>query len=635
LWPEDERTGVIALLLVAGVLLLAASSLGAASLGLSSVVGFGLAAYLFVWAEVVGLTEVLSPLRDVGVAGYLLGEAAVLAVVLVIWWRVGRPVPSVARFGMGRAARSHPVLLAVGIVVGSALLYETVLGLSTPATNIDELWYHLSRAAGWLGHGGVFQIPAGNAAENQYPPDAEIGVLFGFAFLHRDMFATLPQLAAQVSLVLAIFGIARKLGFSRPAALFPALIAPTLSDIALESTTALNDIVVASFALAATYFMLGAKSRTELTLGGLAVGLALGTKYTAFFVLPFLGLLALATLSRRQLVELVASAAVGFTAFGSYGYIENLAHSGTPLGGAAQEIGSAPAHISARGTISTMARNAYRFIDLPGYRVKTRWLEPVASVGRDVFRLLHIPTAPPEASTGGSPFSFQINVGSNPGSSWYGPLGILLIVPISLVFAVLWVFRRTSRTSGILAICLPIYLLSTALAYRYTSQGRFFITPVALTLPLAAVLYRSRLLAGLIASIGALTLLFALAYNTEKPTGLRGTTPIWQLSRADAQSLVFGSDVRRLITRLEGAVPAHQDLGVEAGQIYFGYALYGPTLHRQLVPVSGPNILSQAASHQLKAIYVGPTVELPPPAEGWLAEHFGNAGTLLIKNGSR
>lgn len=622
----------VALLLFGGACLLATALLAAAALQLRSVVTFAIATYVLAWTEVVGLTEALSLFRGVGSAGYLGGEALVLIAVVALWFRFGRPWPHLPRFTLTDAA-SHRLLAVLGAIVAAAFVYEAVVGISTPGTDIDELWYHLARAAAWLHHGGLFQIPGGNAAENDYPPNAEIGVLYGFAFLHRDTLSALPQLLAEASLVLVIFGIARRIGASVADALFAGILMLTLSDVALEAMTALSDIVVASLVAAAAYFMLGWRNRGELALAALAAGLALGTKYTAFFAVPFLVLLALATIPPRRLPALAVYAILGFGLFGAYGYAENLSHAHSLLGGGAQEIGTAPAWVTARGTISTMARNAYRFVDLSGYRIHTSWLDPIASAGKDVFRVLHIPTDPPEASTGGSPFLYDVNVTSAPGISWYGPLGILLVIPLSIVFAVRWVLRRVSRVEGILAFSLPLYLLVTALAYRYTSQGRFFITPIAVTLPLAAVLYRRRLLAGVIGAVAAMTLLFALAYDAEKPTGLAGTTAIWHLDRPAAQSLVFGSGVADLIRAVD-RLPAAEDLGVDARQVYFGYALYGPTLRRALVPVDGHDPAGDAARLELRAVYVGS--ELPAAAaRGWIVERFASAGTLLVRRSAK
>jgi Dolichyl-phosphate-mannose-protein mannosyltransferase len=620
----------IVLLFAGGFLVVGSASLAAAALRLPSSLSLVLAAYLIAWAEVVAVTELLSLFRGVSAGGYLGVEALVFAVAVVIWVRVGRPRPPIPRLQLGLAVRAHPVLTGLAIVCALAVAYEVVVAVTTPPTTIDELWYHLARAAAWVRHGGLYRIPGGNAAENDYPPNAEIGALYGFAFLHRDTFAAVPQLTAQLAVAVSIAGIARRLGSSRAAAVFSGLLFLTLSAVAVNAMTALNDIVVAAFVAAAAYFVLGRDGRTGLALGGLALGLALGTKYTAFFVQPALLLLAVVVLRPRRLTMLAAWTVLGFAAVGAYGYAENLAHSRTPLGAGAQEIGSATAVVTARGTVSTMARNLYRFGDLPGYRIKTRWLHPLQTLGKDAFRILHVPTAPPEASTGGSPFSFEINVGSNTGNAWFGPLGWVLLVPLSIAFGVAWALRKVGRRRGALALSLPIYFLVTALVYRYTSQGRFFITPIALTLPLAAVLYERRRLSSAIAAIAALTLLFALAYDTAKPTGLGGTTSIWRLSRADAETLNLGpqaADVIRAVDRL----PEDEDIGFQAQQLYVGYALYGPHLRRSLVALSPGDPLGDARRRGLRAVYLGPEEAVPAQTLDWTATRYGAAGTLLIR----
>ena len=597
-------------------------------LGLDSSVSFCLAVYLFAWAEVVALTEALSLFHAVSIAGYLVGELVLFAIAATLWARDGRPPPPRPRFALIAVVRAHPAVAALACVVGLAIVYEAVVGLSTPPTTLDELWYHLSRAAAWLGHGGLYRIPGGNAAENDYPPNAEIGVLYGFVFLHRETVAAIPQLVAQGAIVLAIFGLARRLGSSRAAALFAGLLFVTLSGVAVDAMTALNDIVVGSFVGAAAYFVLRPSERAALALGGLAVGLALGTKYTAFFALPVLLLLVVAVLPPRRLAILATWTTLGFAAVGSYGYVENVVSSHAVLGAGAREIGTSTASVTARGTISTMARNLYRFADLPGYRIKTAWLGPFERFGRDAFRALHIPTSPPEASTGGSPFSFEINVGSNTGTAWYGPLGWLLIIPLALVFGASWAFRRVGRVHGILALSLPLYLLVTAIVYRYTSNGRFFITPIVLTLPLAAAVYRYRPLASAVAVIASVTLLFALAYDADKPTGLGSSSSIWALSRAEAESIPLGPDAVDAI-RVIDRLPSREHIGFDAPELYFGYVLYGPTLRRKLIPLSGRSPLTDAMHLGLRVVYLGPGIPVPAHGQGWKVAPFGSAGTLL------
>lgn len=144
------------------------------------------------------------------------------------------------------------------------------------------------------------------------------------------------------------------------------------------------------------------------------------------------------------------------------------------------------------------------------------------------------------------------------------------------------------------------------------------------------MLYKRRWLSSAVAAIAALTLLFALAYDTAKPTGLGGTTSIWQLSRAEAETLNLGpqaADVIRAVDRL----PEDETLGFRAQQLYFGYALYGPHLRRSLVALSLGDPLGDARRRGLRAVYLGPEVTVPAQTPGCTATRYGAAGTLLVR----
>src|SRR5205823_4316867 len=77
----------------------------------------------------------------------------------------------------------------------------------------------------------------------------------------------------------AVYGAARRLGFEPRAAACSSLLLATFSLVAFESTTSQNDLVAASFPIAAACLLLG-NGRFEPALAGLAVGLGLGAKLT-------------------------------------------------------------------------------------------------------------------------------------------------------------------------------------------------------------------------------------------------------------------------------------------------------------------------------------------------------------------
>ena len=106
------------------------------------------------------------------------------------------------------------------------------------------------------------------------------------------------------------------------------LLVATFSVVALESSTAQNDLVAASFPAVAACLLLG-PSRLEPVLGGVAAGLGLGVKLTTALVVPFLAWLALAR-GRMAFAAAAAGGVAGFVAIGMWGYVLNAVESGRP-----------------------------------------------------------------------------------------------------------------------------------------------------------------------------------------------------------------------------------------------------------------------------------------------------------------
>jgi len=619
--------GAAALFVLASTALALTGALAAASLRLRSPVSFVLAVYVLAGAEIVAMTLVLSAADAVGAAGYTIFQAVLLAGTAVAWHLRGRPRPPIPRIEVVAGARRNPIVAVLAVAVAVALVYELFIAVATPPNNGDSLTYHLTRAAAWLRHGGLYRIPHGQPEENDFPPNAEIQILYTFAFLHRDTVAALTQWFAQAALIVGIFGCARRLGFPRASSLFAALLVPSLSLVALESMTTQNDLVVAAYVVAAAYFVTGNRTN-ELALFGVALGLALGTKPTAFIAIPFLALLALVSLPRRRLMMVAAAALIGFAVLGSYGYVRNTAATGHPTGARVGQPGAniAP-HLTAGGTVSTVMRDVYHFIDLSGLDVSYRKLLPITGAARRAFRVLHIPTNPPEST--GYPFAFTINQRANEDLSFFGPLGFLVVLPLTFVFALRWALRRTEAARGAYALALPIYLLGVALASKYGAQARWFVTGVVLTLPLAAAVYSRRVLAAAAAAIGAAFMVLALAHDDTKPTGLRGTTPIWKLSRPVAQAVQAPAEYEVLVDRM-ARIPSDATIGVVDDEHDPDYVLYGPKLERTLVWLPLDDPLGRA-SCGLRWIYVGRLSRVPPHPAGWRSERIDDAGTLLTR----
>jgi Glycosyltransferase family 87 len=607
--------------LPAFALLAGTAFLAAASLRLRGLAATLLAAYLVAAAEVAGLTLALSPFHAVDAAGYLAGEAVAGAAVLAAWLRLGRPLPRRPALDRRLLAR-HPLLLVLGAVVGSTVLFELFLALVAPPNNWDSMTYHLARAAAWYQHGSIGYLPGANTERlNIFPPNAEIATLYTLALAHGDRLAALPQYLAGLACLVACYALARRVGFTRSSSLFAALLLGSLSQVVLQATTTQNDLLVASFVAAAAVFVLEG-SRRGLALAGLAVGLAVGTKTTALFALPLLALLALGTLRRRRAAELVAFSAAGTLCFGSFAYVENMIHRHSLLG-AGSEQGAFRPDLTIAGVAGRFGDILARFLDLSGFRpilgstagllalavvlvagppalwaVERRFGRPPRGDSEPPVRLLLglVPVAVIvvgvlEKVVG---IDVGINLRANEDFAFFGALGAALILPVAVFTVVAFVRRRADFRRLALAAAIPLFALELAAAYEYNDWiGRFMLVPVALSVPLLAAVYPARKLAAASVVLAATGCFAAVGFNELKPIGLHGTTPVWSMSRVGVETL-SRPRMRPIIDLVQGRVPQRVRLGLVAGQDDWSYPFYGSSLERRVVYLKGAGALSSA-----------------------------------------
>ena len=189
-----------------------------------------------------------------------------------------------------------------------------------------------------------------------------------------DRYVALVQGAAYVALVLGVIGVARALRLGRSEALVAGLLVATLPVIALQASTAQNDLVVASFVVAAVVFLLDRYSGAAPWLAGAAIALALGTKVTALIAIPVLLVVAFVVWPERKGARL-ASVLLG-SAAGSYWYVVNWRHSGSWDGG----FPYTDVDRSVAPTVARALRSAIQLIELPGGVGRDRWLFAVTAL---------------------------------------------------------------------------------------------------------------------------------------------------------------------------------------------------------------------------------------------------------------
>ena len=543
-----------ALALAAGGVLLAAGSLRvAAQLAPRSTASFLLGAYVVAWAELVAVLWALSLFGWVTRWALLAGLAAVCVAILVDrrGWKdvVGRLRDGASAL---RRALEDPLCAVLGVAVIVAFGYAVALGLATPQNDFDTVFDHLWRAALWRENQAV-GYPDCDCAPyvNAYPPHGEMGVLATMVLAGSDRFAALVQAAAFVALAVGVVGVARGLRLPRREALLGALLVATLPVIALQASTAQNDLVVASFLVAAAAFLLDAGRGAPWLAGG-ATALAIGTKVSAVFGLPVLAVIALAAAPGRR-GQRLAGVLVG-GAVGAYWYVVNWAEGGSWDAGFPYEAVD-------RGVVDTVARalrSGIQLIELPGAGGRDRWLylvaaailfvglvvayrrrSPAAAVGSAAAAALLavLPVLTPDVRRYADQANLElwravgredlaVDVGrditrSASNVTWYGPLGALLIVA-GIVLAVIAARRGIVPWLGALLALAPVYWLvamSAALFYQ-DAAGRFLMAPVALAGSMWGIVGRRRAIAWGLTGIAVTALALAVLNDTKRPSGL-------------------------------------------------------------------------------------------------------------------
>lgn len=616
--------------------LCAIGGLFACSLRLDSVVDFILGTYVLSWTWLVGAVLVLSPAHLV-TRGWLAGSLVLgLFVALGVWLALGKPAlpPLAPLYRSLTEALQPPVVKVLAIGVAAGTCYSAALAFFTPVNEGDALAYHLARAAFWAQHHGLSYVA--NASDLRIdvdPPNAEIGSLATMLMAGVDRYVALPQFLAYGALVLCVGALSRRLGFDPPAAAFGALLFATLPVVALQASGALNDLLVASF-LAVTALFTVERTGKSLVLASLALALAIGTKFTAILALPVLTAWVLAHRPGRSLLALAAAAALGF-ALGCSWIVLNLVKTGHAEGGLA-ESGAQRAGISAAGVTASAMRYGLSLFDFSGAawpstvaflavglalvglalaRVRTDVAQARIFLGASLFAasVLLIPLV---AKIGeriavrawdliGQPNRMALahqwgtNFEADAAKSWYGPLGVVLILGVPLAIALNR--RRWALSRAVLVASLaPLIVVATLVVTLSWDpfRGRFVIFGVALAASTWGLALRSATVRVAVAAVAIASLFLALANDLGKPSGLMSwrtshdprsvaTSPVWGAERATVQMWLRPGTAEGEVVRFAARMipeDAHVALALEPND--FVYPYFGARLARHVVFVA-------------------------------------------------
>jgi hypothetical protein len=383
------------------------------------------------------LTEIL------GAAGWLRPAplaVAWLATLAAIALRLRRrKLPKVPRLGALEWALTGVCGVIVAIVAATALL--------SPPNSADAMAYHLPRVVYWAQSGSVAFFPTPYFNQVMLMPAAEYLMLHTYLLTGGDRFVNLLACAAFAGCIVAVSAIAREMGLSLRGQAVAALLCATLPNAILQASGAKNDMLLAFWVACAIYFTL----RRDALWLGIAVGLAVATKATAYLFLPPL-LLAAGVRRRREFAWIAA----GVLVLSGPQFVRNTRLSGSPMGYDSAQGNGVFRWRNERLGWRPLVSNALRHTSEQLGARSEQWNEGVYRAATAAHRVLGLDPNDPDTTWPGSRFQPPRNANheANANQRWH-----LLLIAGAAVWAMVrrdrrWILYAAGLTAAFLLFCL-------------------------------------------------------------------------------------------------------------------------------------------------------------------------------------
>ena len=326
-----------------------------------------------------------------------------------------------------------------------------------------------------------------------YPVDANLVMLWLMLFSKNPNLSGFVQWISAIAGAVAVFGLGRTLGWGRAPSAFTSFAWLSLPEILLQSTTVQLDLMVAVLVTISVYlFVLGLdiKSNPEMLLSGIALGLSLGVKQIAFFALPGYVIFIILFIFNKQsaykkwIVRWLLAFSISAFFLGSFIYFQNAINYQNPFGEkntVSEQINESALIAFKANFLYNTIRYAYQSIDFTG--IPPFLIDDLIELKTQVFKsILTLIGIDIQTSNGlKNPkyhFFFDTIPSIHEDTSWYGILGFLLILPISILQFIKGYKQKDPLRIGLFLISVIYSILIIIMRPGSTpNQGRYFLLP--------------------------------------------------------------------------------------------------------------------------------------------------------------
>jgi hypothetical protein len=505
-------------------------------------------------------------------------------------------------------------LLGTLAIIG---ITNLLLVLFTVPNEWDSMTGHLNRVVRYIQRGTMEHFGGTNWNMDTYPKSVSTIQIYSYLITggQENAFKIIHHSSYWITLV-AIFGIAQRIGRNLSASFFCALAYSLFLDFLMQAVTTETDIVLTAYLSCLLYFLYTfhvTGRHLYLYLAGLVFGIALGHKVTFVLLLPSVFVIMVYTvfisptpkILFKRTLQLGTAILLAVMIYAlPTGYIRNIQVFGHPIGPptalkhqSVERAGSL-SNLLEQGS-RNLVRYTYDFINLDGLRNAQWGYELNTLVRKPIVRIeeaLHM-RLDEETDFSIVPFAFQRRFEFYNANPYWGILGFALLLP--LVLLVLFrVFR--SRPHFFLAIAIVLHFMALSYSAPYDPfKGRYFIETGVFGSLFMLMLFSNHRLSilkprrwiwksyvGLIVVLACVSAVMSVYLNIRcLPISAYGHESAFTADRIQFQTFAR-PDTYPAYKNFDSIVPQNATVALGTINDDFEYPLYGKNLTRKLISIN-------------------------------------------------
>lgn len=382
-------------------------------------------------------------------------------------------------------------------------LFFIIIALFTntflPITEADSKSYHVLRSVEWVLAGNLNHFNTIDIRNIMFPINSEIIYSWVIMYTKKNVFLAYLSLFSYFLCLTCLYKIIHSIiGFSLRKTVWTLFILSSFAFMSYEITTCETDVLIAGLLLSSIYLFWNSikhkKDNVSVFMSALSCAIALGTKTSAFFNIPAIGLLFLFLSYRNKeyntLFKFLLFSFFNFIVFSSYNYILNFIDFNNffaPEGASFLQRNS----YGIRGSVSYFIKYFFLLFDFTGLRFIQSFNILIFNIQSFLLNAFNVQDIPASAYTQ-SLNQWNINQSTLGNLVGTGVLGFLLFIPSLIYSFIKFIFKKDNKTLFLLTfgVMLLISVMSMSFVFMYTTYGvRYLNTMVIISAPIIVYSY--------------------------------------------------------------------------------------------------------------------------------------------------